>query len=204
MPHDIVTDVETTGKRTPNARIIEVAAVVLDSTLKEIDEFHILANPGEEALRNAAPEALRKNGISLEEIRSGMPIDQAALRLQAFLGKYPGARMHAFNNEFDMWFLEKDPWLVPAASWGECIMIASMEMMERANALEMYSKTKVKWPNLEQAAKFFGIPRDGSHRATPDTRVAARIYAEIRRRRGNPAADENAISEADYMIEDVM
>jgi DNA polymerase III epsilon subunit-like protein len=201
--HAIVTDVETTGKRTPNARVIEVAAVVIDSRLKEIDEFHILTNPGEEALRYAAPEALRKNGISLDEIRSGLPLDQAALRLREFRAKYPGAKMHAFNNEFDMWFLGRYPWLVPAADWGECVMLASMELMEAANVLEMYSKSKVKWPNLDQAANFFGIHRDGSHRARPDARVTAKVYSEILRRRMNPM-EETTLSEPKYIIEDGM
>ena len=198
----VVTDVETTGKRTPAARVIEVAAVVLDSTLKEIDLFHTLTNPGEEALRFAAPEALRKNGITLEEIRSGIPIAEAGPQLRTFLQKYPGASMHAFNNEFDQWFLERDPWNVPVKSWGECIMLASMELMERAGVLETVRGGKTKWPSLEQAAKFFAVPRDESHRAIPDTRVAAKIYGEILRRR--ESGEEAALDESKYVIEDGM
>lgn len=200
MYEAIITDVETTGKRTPNARIIEIGAVVLDSRLQEADHFHILANPGEEALRNAAPEALRKNGISLEEIRAGVPIEEAAARYQAFLAKYPGAKIHAFNNEFDKWFLERDPWRVPAKSWGDCIMVASMEIMNEAGVLEIFKNGEPKWPNLGEAAKFFGVPLSANHRGLPDARVAAGIYAEIQKRRNRP--DGNMISESRHMIED--
>lgn len=198
----IIVDVETTGKRTPNARIIEIGSVVLDSRLQEADHFHILVNPGEEALRNAAPEALRKNGISLEEIRAGVPIEEAAVRCRAFLAKYPEAKIHAFNNEFDKWFLERDPWRVAAESWGECIMVASMEIMNEAGALEIFKKDEPKWPRLDEAAKFFGVPLSGNHRGLPDSRVAAGIYAKIKNYRTSP--DSNALSEARNSIEDGM
>lgn len=202
MQYAIIPDCETTGKRSYNAHVIELGAVVLDSMLKEVDHFNILSNPGEEALRYAAPEALQKNGISLEEIRTGVPIDEAAARFQVFLAKYSNAKLHAFNNGFDLWFLARKPWLVPAKSWGECIMLASMDMMRDSGDLETFEDGTAKWPTLEHAARFFGVLYEKGHRALPDARVAAGVFSEIQRRR--KSQEDVTLSEARNMMEDGM
>lgn len=203
MRYDVIIDLETTGKRTANACILEAGLIVLDSSLTEVDHFHILAHPGEEALKMASPKALEKNGINLDEVRTnGVPIEEAAHRLRTFLAKYPNAPLHAFNNEFDKWFAGRPPWLIPEKSWGECIMVAAMEIMRDARVLDSFANGTPKWPSLEMASRFFGISYGTGHRALPDARVAAGVYAEIKKRLTR--ADEAALSEAEHMIEDGM
>lgn len=194
-------DVETTGRQAPQAHIIEVAAVVMDPYYREIDHFESLANPGEDALRSADPEALRVNRITPEMIREAPPVDLVAKKLNDFLDTYWGATFHSFNNEFDLQFLELPPWTIRHRRWGECVMNAAMEVMARAQALRIRDDGKPKWPKLTEAAAFFKVPYGDGHRALHDCRVAGRIHAEILKQREMAMAGRQASDEARCMME---
>lgn len=194
----VITDVETTGKRSYNAHIVEAGAVVLDVESQEISSFHTLANPGEEALRVASPEALAVNRISLEEIRKAPPSEEAARNFEKFLSDFKDPTIQAFNNDFDLWFLARKPWLVPAKQWGECVMRAAMEIMNDADALQRFPSGQAKWPKLEEAARFFRVPYQNGHRALDDARTAAEVWVHIVRRR---AENELFQDEARMVIE---
>jgi DNA polymerase-3 subunit epsilon/CBS domain-containing protein len=180
----IIVDVETTGKRSHTAHVVAAAAVILDGmTLEERDSFSTLANPGEEGLRLASPEAMAVNGLTVDELRAAPPAEEAARLFREFIDQYHG-RVHAFNNGFDMWFLARAPWCLPSGRWGECVMLAAAEVMGRAGVLSTrYPGAKPKWPRLDEAASFFGIPHVARHSALGDAKTAARVYAEILRRR---------------------
>jgi len=181
-------DVETSGKKSPQSHVIEVAAIVLDEHYREIGHFQSLANPGEDALHFADPEALRINQITLEMIREAPPAAVVAMDLNKFLDQFWGATFHAFNNEFDQWFLEKNPWTIKPRRWGECVMNAAMEIMSRAGALSIRYDGKPKWPKLTEAAAFFKVPYGDGHRALHDCRVSGQVHAEILRRRAHDTA----------------
>jgi DNA polymerase III epsilon subunit-like protein len=191
MGHRIFADVETTGLKSYTSHVVEAALVVLGDDLEEVDHFHTLSNPGEEALRQASPEALRVNRIVPEDLRAAPPAADAARALQGFMARYPGP-IHAFNNDFDLWFLAREPWRVPSRQWGACVMLSAMEVMEKAGALERRFDGSPKWPRLAEAAQFFGIPVDGSHRALDDARTASRIHAAILRLRGEQELQDEA------------
>lgn len=186
-------DSETTGRRSHEAHIIEVAAVILDERFVEVDHFETMANPGEEAVRTADPEALRVNGITPEMIRRAPPAAEAAARLRAFLDRHWGAELHAFNNEFDHRFFAKEPWCVKSVFWGECVMLAAMGIMKQAGVLKPFGGGEFKYPSLEEAARFFNVPFANGHRALPDVRAAAAVHAAILRERRNEAQSENEV-----------
>jgi len=176
-------DVETTGIKSYSSHVIEVAAVVMDEDMNIMSEFETMANPGEAALAQASPEALEVNKIALEEIRRAPASEEAARTLKAFLDRWPQSQFHAYNNDFDLWFLARAPWYLPARSWGECVMRATQKVMENAGKLPHFPNGDPKWPSLQEAAKFFGIPRLQSHRALDDARIAAMVYREVLRGR---------------------
>jgi len=176
-------DVETSGRKSPQARILEVAAIVLDEHYREIDHFECLANPGQEAMRAADPESLRINGITSEMVQKAPPSEVVARNFNLFLDRFWGATFHAFNNEFDQWFLEQPPWGIRSQRWGECVMNAAMKVMNRAGALGSRLDGGPKWPKLSEAATFFKVPSGDAHRALEDCRTLGRVHAEILRRR---------------------
>ena len=187
-------DAETTGRRSHGAHIIEVGAVALDDSFREIGAFESMANPGEEAILKADPEALRVNGITPEEIRRAPPAAEAAQRLREFLARHWGMEIHAFNNEFDHWFFAKEPWNVKSVFWGECVMMAAMENMSRADALKRFADGNEKYPSLAEAARFFGVKYEKGHRALPDVRIAAAVHSAV-------LMERTAVREASDVIE---
>lgn len=160
-------DVETTGLDPKVAHVIEVGAVVFKDEV-EIDSFSTLANPGEEALRQASQSAMAISGITAEMLSGAPSLDDAAKALLSFLERHPDALFHAYNNEFDAGFLAQAPWNVPSSRWGECVMLAAKKITKTA-----------RWPKLGHAAKFFGVVYMDAHRALGDARTAARVHREI-------------------------
>lgn len=183
-------DVETTGLRTPQARIVEVGASVLNDKFEEIASFSSVVNPGAESMALADPEALRVHGIPIEEIAAAPPSAEVARSLEKFLDQHWGALLFAYNREFEMWFLGKEPWRIPASKWGECLMIASMEAMGRT-----------RWPRLGMAAEFFKVPQAEAHRALPDARVAGQIHVAILKQRLADMANEEVVNESSHLFE---
>lgn len=175
----IYPDVETTGMKTPQARVIEVAAVVLNEKFEEVDSFSSLANPGFDAMLEADPESLAINGITHDEVAAAPPADEVARSFETFLDKHWGGLLFAYNREFDMWFLEKEPWRVSPIKWGECVMLAAMDAMAKVGKAELRRDGTPKWPSLAKAAVHFKVPQVGAHRALADARTAAQVHAKI-------------------------
>jgi DNA polymerase III epsilon subunit-like protein len=197
----IFPDVETSGMKTPTARVIEVAAVVLNEKYEEIDSFSSLANPGFDAMVEADPEAMATNGISIDEVAAAPPTQEVAQAFEAFLDKHWGGLLFAFNKDFDSWFLEKSPWNVSLQKWGECVMLASMDVMAKAGKAELRKGGSPKWPSLSKAAAFFNVPQDGAHRALVDARTAAMVYAKILSKRDELRYMKESANESIQILE---
>lgn len=196
----IIADVETTGLRTYNSKIVEIGAIVLGPDLAEVERWGSLVNPGKEALGLAQPKAMEMNKLTREELEAAPCTQEAAKGFQALLGRHGDAVFHAYNNEFDSWFLAQPPWGVPEKRWGECIMMASMDIMDAADELVLNERGKPKFPKLSEAMAFFGCKGASSHRAVDDARAAADVYTEILRGHRSRPNDVEFLREAKYMI----
>lgn len=196
----IILDIETTGRRTYNSRIVEVAAVVLDQNFAEIERWGTLVNPGAESLALAQPKAMEVNKLTPDDLKDAPgPLD-AAKGFQALIDKHPEATLHAFNNEFDSWFLALAPWNVPLNRWGKCIMLEAMEIMDDAGVLELRYNGQPKFPNLREAIAFFKLKSETSHRAIGDARAAADVYIEILQQRRSCPDDTEIEQESRYIL----
>jgi DNA polymerase III subunit epsilon len=196
----IIPDVETTGRRTYNSKIVEVGAIVLSPKFEEIERWSTLVDPGPEALALAQPKAMEVNKLTAADLKGAPKTEDAANRFRTLLERYPDATLHAFNNEFDSWFLAKDPWNVKAGRWGECIMLTAMDIMDAEGALPIRSDGSPKFPNLREAAAFFAVNSKPSHRTIDDCRAAADVYIEILRRRRSCPNETALQQEARYMM----
>jgi DNA polymerase-3 subunit alpha (Gram-positive type) len=196
----IIPDIETTGRRTYNSRIVEVAAIVLDERFVEIERWSSLVNPGPEAMALAQPKAMEVNKLTAADLDGAPCTENAAAAFQDLLDRHKDATLHAFNNEFDSWFLAQAPWNVPLARWGECIMRAAMEPMDDDGALGLRYNGTTKYPNLREAIVFFGLKSEPSHRAIGDARAAADVFREILIRRRSCPNDAESQQEARYII----
>lgn len=184
-------DVETTGLKKPESRIVEVGCVVMVGRT-ETASFSTLVNPGAEALAAADPGSWAVNGLNPEMLSDAPCEADATERLISFLGRFWGAQLHAFNVEFDAWFLARPPWNIVPAQWGECVMMAAQEMMRDDGAITRGADGKLKRPSLSRAAAHFKVSQPSAHRALVDARVAAQIHAEILGRRQESLAEDEA------------
>lgn len=196
----IIPDIETTGRRTYNSRIIEVAAVVLDQNFAEIERWSSLVNPGPEAMALAQPKAMEVNRLTENDLKDAPGTENAAAGFRALVERHPEATIHAFNNEFDSWFLAQPPWNIPLKRWGECIMLAAMEIMEEAGVLGLRYNGTPKFPNLREAIAYFRLKSETSHRAIGDARAAADVFIEILRQRRSCPDDTETEREARYIM----
>jgi DNA polymerase III epsilon subunit-like protein len=81
-----VADLETTGLLPGYHGIVQVCIVVLDKDFEVIDTFETDINPPDNYVVD--PEALKFNGMTMEQIKLGISYPEAASQILSFLGKH--------------------------------------------------------------------------------------------------------------------
>lgn len=174
--HRVYADLETTGLDPEYHSIIEVGAVSLDAKGNEVSSYQSLCNPGDWAMKNSQPEAFEVNGIDPDEVRAARPIEDVAREFLAYLNN--GATLHAFPVSFERGFLERAPWSLEVARWGDCIQEAARTVLGAAGVLR-YIRGRPKRPKLSEAAAFFNIKQSRAHRALEDARTTAQVHVAL-------------------------
>lgn len=168
-------DTETTGfplndvapRAIGQARIIQLAAVLLDNNLKERACFSTLIKPEGWEVQ---PGAQSVHGISTEDCEDyGIPIDDA-LRVFQRMEAQAGVRI-AHNISFDNRMLGLELYK-GTSSFDFC----TMQVM--TNKCQIESKRGgFKWPKLKEAFKYcFGTELENAHDALADVRACIKIF----------------------------
>ena len=184
-----VIDTETSGLDTdPDARPIELAAVLLDVDGTQIAPFQSLMCPGNFDPEKAAG-ALAVNKIDPAAVlRAPRPAEVIA-DFRLWLEQHECTRLAAFNVKFDREMIRRVGFDDPV-SWAPCIMIRAGTPMARAGQLlprkdGFYMRVDgedYRPPALWKAAQFFGVVPEGTaHRALTDATTAARILVALAR-----------------------
>ncbi|MFT4627519.1 MAG: DNA polymerase III epsilon subunit-like protein, partial [Myxococcota bacterium] len=174
-------DTETTGF--PNngggfrGRIIEVGAVVVTADARVVSQIAFFVRQPEAHLHSwQAKRAMGVHGIRPRQVlREGLPSDQAAARFERWIGRvverFGVEEIRAYNQAFDFWFLERDPWRLfrrTGLRRGEDIQLTARRAMNRSTGPKL--KAAVAFANANGAA----CPWEGgAHRAGEDARMAA-------------------------------
>ncbi|WP_409463226.1 exonuclease domain-containing protein [Amycolatopsis sp. GA6-003] len=129
-----VVDVETTGFRPGDDRIVEIAVITADLYRESIRAWHSLINPQ----RPIPAEATAVHGIADHDVRDAPTIQQVASTLLHLLA---GRALVAHKAEFDIQFLDAElPHPDPRFGWGN----ASVCTLRAAQAgLRRQSRTKL-------------------------------------------------------------
>ncbi len=180
-------DLETTGLDPERHSVIEVGAFAVDTAGDEVSNFQAICNPGELAMRNSEPKAFKVNGIDPQDVLRAPPIEVVAECFMDWLDK--SAELYAFPVAFESRFLVKKPWSIDKGRWAPCVMAAVRSIMGAAGALQMIHG-KPKRPKLVEAAAFFGVTVERSHRALDDARTTAKIHKEVLVYQQDPLMDE--------------
>ena len=166
----IVIDTETTGlPHQPWARVVELAAVLLDEEGAEVDTFSSLVCP--EILDHRAEPALAVNHLTLDDLRDAPSTREVAAAWYRWWMDRGQPMATAYNVQFDRHMVERMlvPMAVPTPTWGRCIM-------------EHSTKVHGRKARLGDVALRLGIqPQEPAHRALADARTAALIMVELQR-----------------------
>lgn len=158
----IALDIETTGLDAKWDRIIEIGAVrVVDGT--ETGTFQTLVNPH----RPLSPAAAELTGIRDAELETAPDIGEVLKAFLDFCGELPVLGHHII---FDYSFLKR-----AAVNHGYSFERRGIDTLALCRKFMPEQEKK----NLEAACAFYGVRRQGAHRALGDARDAHGLYQAL-------------------------
>ncbi len=162
----LIVDTETTGLLEDWARIVEIAAVAVNSEGRAVGAFTSMVRP--DLLDHRADAGLAINHITRDVIEAAPSTAEVAEALHAWLRRLnlPGIKTTAYNAPFDRTHCARAGFQLPP--WDTCIMQAARKHFD------------VKSLKLRDAAERCGIPPFlPAHRALSDAQTAAAVAVEI-------------------------
>lgn len=179
----VVVDTETTGlghnDRPPRPDGVVQIGYAWRNERGKVVRWGATCHPGDVFLRGGrAAEALRINGLRVEQVLSAPPAKVVATEFRERLDGIEGAsgrriELRSYNRAFDEPFLRATPWKVPAALWGPCIMQAAQDHLRHW-----------KWPKLWEAVNMLGVqpPAGRAHTAAVDSHAALLVLEKMENR----------------------
>ncbi|MFD3701616.1 exonuclease domain-containing protein [Nocardia sp. NPDC058658] len=157
-----VVDVETSGLRPHQHRVLSVAAVTLDGTGRVLREFHTLVDPG------CDPGPVHIHGLTADVLRGSPEFGQVRDQLSTMLD---GRVMVAHNALFDYGFLVQEF----ARAGG------ALPVQRRLCTLALARRIALPTPDykLGTLATYYGVPQQKAHDALDDARVLADVLRAL-------------------------
>lgn len=157
-----VVDVETSGLRPHQHRVLSVAALTLDSAGRVSEEFHTLLDPG------CDPGPVHIHGLTAEVLRGSPEFGQVRDRLSGLLD---GRVLVAHNALFDYGFLARE-----FARTG-----ARLPVDRRLCTLALARRVAPPTPDykLGTLASYYGVPQRKAHDALDDSRVLVQVLRAL-------------------------
>ncbi|MEV6427220.1 TerD family protein [Nocardia sp. NPDC051463] len=157
-----VVDVETSGLRAAEHRVLSVAALALDADGRVATEFHTLLDPG------CDPGPVHIHGLTAEILCGSPRFEQVHEALSSLLA---GRVMVAHNAQFDYGFL--------ATEFGRTG--ADLPVGRRLCTLALARRVAPPTPDckLDTLATYYGVPRARAHDALDDTRVLVGVLRAL-------------------------
>jgi hypothetical protein len=167
-PAIVVIDTETTGfghfNRPPREDAIVQVGLSYRDVRGEVVTWGEYCNPGAQfVFPGWADEALKANGITRAQIlqapSSAKVASELQLRLKAIQDDLRSQiQLRSYNRDFDEPFLAANPWSVPTAAWGPCIMLDATRFLDGEDARWVSLKTamqrlRLEWPGRAHDAR---------------------------------------------------
>ncbi|MFJ9729600.1 DEDDh family exonuclease [Streptomyces sp. NPDC101209] len=153
-----VVDVETSGLRPYQHRVLSVAVLTLDASGQLTEEFSTLLNPG------CDPGPIHIHGLTPQRLHGAPTFEQVADRIGALL---TGRILVAHNAQFDYEFLAHE--FARARSW--------LPVSQRLCTVALNRRIGPPTEDLKLAslASFYGVRQRQAHDALDDARVLAGV-----------------------------
>ena len=158
-------DVETTGLGR-DARILEVAVIVTDNSLNNVDEMHVLLTLPLGPLSEWAKSTFQKNGLVDACREEGVPPNVAEAKLVGFLRKFGDGGLVAAGSsvQTDLGFLGVWMPAVTALFTHQVVDVTSLMILQKRWGVEV--------PNLPRSRRL--------HRAVPDAEDSLELLRAYR------------------------
>lgn len=185
----LIFDTETTGFYNPKlsathqgqARVIQLAAVKLDSELNEIESLNVLIKP--ELWYIMSDGAYQAHGISLDKCKKeGIEQKEAFSKFLKLSSDCDALIAHNLNFDLNMFKIEATNANVVYGSetrfnWHYCTMELMTPICRLPHKRNNAFGQTYKWPKLIEALTFIGKPFVGrEHDGLSDARACAEIY----------------------------
>ncbi|SOE79252.1 DNA polymerase-3 subunit epsilon [Streptomyces sp. OV198] len=153
-----VVDVETSGLKPYEHRVLSVAVLTLDPAGELVEEFSTLLDPG------CDPGPVHIHGLTTERLRGAPAFESVAEHIGTLLA---GRVMVAHNAHFDYEFLARE--FARARSW--------LPVSQRTCTLALNRRVAPPTDDLKLAslAAYYKVPQQRAHDALDDARVLAGI-----------------------------
>ena len=165
----VVVDCETTGVSPSSDRILQIAAVVVNTRGEIIDSFDTIVRPESPAEYVHGAEHI--HGISPDHVQRGMPLRQALERL---IEISDGRIFAAHNAPFDVGFIHAEAERVGITHRFERY-IDTLTLSRRIDSEKSRRHT------LDALCEYYGIVRDRAHEALSDATATATVLAHLLR-----------------------
>jgi len=167
-----VVDFETTGLDPSTDRILQVAALVVDADGAVVDSFDTIVKPqNPDEFENSAAHV---NGISDEQVLSGMPLKEALERVWSMSR---GRWFTAHNARFDIGFLHAESARVGI----EDTLETWIDTLALARSIDTEHTRR---HSLSALCEHYGIERERAHEALSDARATAELLVHLTREIG--------------------
>ena len=178
-----VIDIETGGfSKTKNA-ICEVACIIVNDKLEEVEGYVAVIAPyarraeiaeEEGQLCSYKPDAMAIHGILMEEIENGRPAEEVGKTLFDMLTKHGVTHIIGHNvKSFDKPWIEE---FLDRFGGGFKFENSICTMIESKNKLPIGTHT------ITDCLNYFGISNENEHRAFGDARATLKLWLELIKR----------------------
>lgn len=155
-----VIDFETTGLTPENNQVIELAAIKLDSNLKQIGSLHMMLKLEEG--RELSDFITNLTGITEEDLKDGYDADFAIWTLEDFIADSIVVAQYA---SFDLSYYHKYEGYTP-----DFICTRSMSQLLRPTERA----------SLKDLIEYYDVPLDNPHRALADATATAEVFKRMK------------------------
>jgi DNA polymerase III epsilon subunit family exonuclease len=162
-----VVDLETTGVDPSTDRIIQMAAVVVDSAGQVVEVFDTVVRP--ECPDEYVHAAEHIHGITAEQVAGGMPLREALERLRHISSD---KIFTAHNARFDIGFLQAESERV-GMDLSVPTYVDTLQIARRTDA------ERTRRHSLDALCQHYGIQRERAHEALSDATATAELLFRL-------------------------
>jgi len=180
-------DTETGGFDPRKADLLTAYFCILDEEFKMQDELYLKLKPNGERLPIAEAQALRVNGINMQEhladsetVSYSEGKEKLVAMLKKYLkknGRYSNIRPLGYNVPFDVKWVQEH--LLPQEEWESILHYKHVDVMQNADFLKECGWFPKDLGSLGTVVDYLQLPKRAAHNAREDTLMTVDVHRKL-------------------------